>query len=192
MARVPYLEIEDLAAGDRDLLKRPITLFKALANSPGMARTWQHFGEYIRNDSPLDPRLRELGILMIGYLTRSPYEYSHHLKLGIERFGVSEDDVHRLIREAESGDGGFPELETTVLRAAREMVEDAVVSEATFTYLAGKLPKDHLVDLFVTLGFYCCVIRVLATFQIDVEDDYMPYLEKFPLPDMAYDPRAGL
>jgi hypothetical protein len=25
-------------------------------------------------------------------------------------------------------------------------------------------------------------VRVLATLQIDVEDDYMPYLHKFPLP----------
>jgi hypothetical protein len=25
-------------------------------------------------------------------------------------------------------------------------------------------------------------VRVLATLQIDVEPDYMPYLERFPLP----------
>ena len=34
----------------------------------------------------------------------------------------------------------------------------------------------------LTIGFYHAVVRVLATLQIDVEDDYMPYLEKFPLP----------
>jgi hypothetical protein len=26
------------------------------------------------------------------------------------------------------------------------------------------------------------VVRVLATLQIDVEEDYMPYLRQFPLP----------
>jgi hypothetical protein len=32
------------------------------------------------------------------------------------------------------------------------------------------------------------VVRVLATLQIDVEDEYLPYLEQFPLPS---DPQHG-
>jgi hypothetical protein len=39
-----------------------------------------------------------------------------------------------------------------------------------------------VVDLTVTIAFYNAVVRVLATLQIDVEDDYMPYLHRFPLP----------
>ena len=37
MVRVPYLTIDDLAPEDHDLLARDITLYKALANSPGAA-----------------------------------------------------------------------------------------------------------------------------------------------------------
>jgi hypothetical protein len=39
----------------------------------------------------------------------------------------------------------------------------------------------QVVDLTITIAFYNAVVRVLATLQIDVEDDYMPYLRQFPL-----------
>ena len=39
-----------------------------------------------------------------------------------------------------------------------------------------------MVDLVVTIGFYNAVVRVLASLEIDVEPDYQPYLDEFPLP----------
>ena len=44
------------------------------------------------------------------------------------------------------------------------------------------LGNELIVDLTVTIAFYNAVVRVLATLQIDVEDDYIPYLRQFPLP----------
>ena len=96
MARVPYLETSDLAPEDQDLLKRPISLFKALVNSPKAARAFSGLGSYIRYGSKLDPRLRELAILQVGWLARSPYEWSHHVKFGHD-FGVTDADVQALI-----------------------------------------------------------------------------------------------
>lgn len=183
MARVPYLTPDDLAPEHRDLLKRPITLHRALANSPGMARAFGTLGGHIRHGSALDPRLRELAIIQVGYLTRSAYEYSHHCRLGIEQFGVSTEDIHGISRETEvEGDGGFAELDSAVLRAAREMVTDLAVSDTTYATLEAGIDRADLVDLIVTIGFYCGVVRILASLQIDVEDDYAPWLEQFPLP----------
>ena len=42
MARVPYLEAEDLAPEHRDLLKRPINFYKAMVNSPRARRAASH------------------------------------------------------------------------------------------------------------------------------------------------------
>lgn len=182
MARVPYLSPDDLAPEDRDLLKRPITLHRALVNSPGMARAFGTLGGHIRYGSTLDPRLRELAIIQVGYLTRSAYEYSHHCRLGIEQFGVTEADIHAITRETEGGDGGLGEVETAVLTAAREMATDLAVGDATYARLEAAMERSDLVDLIVTIGFYCGVVRILASLEIDVEDDYAPWLERFPLP----------
>lgn len=181
MARVRYFDRADLPAEHRDLLNRPINLFRALVNSPGAARGWSSVGHYIRHGSKLDPRLRELAILQVGYLTRSPYEYSHHVKIGHD-FGVGDDDIRAIAAETEGRASTLEPLARTVLKAAREMTTELAVSDATFAQLRQSLDAERLTDLVLTIAFYCAVVRVLATLQIDVEDEYLPYLKQFPLP----------
>jgi alkylhydroperoxidase family enzyme len=181
MARVPYLEITDLSADNQDLLKRRISLFQALVNSPDAARAFNGLGQFIRFGSKLDPRLRELAILQVGWLARSPYEWSHHVKLGHD-FGVSDADIQALIDDTAGRPAALDDLSRTVLRAAREMTQDGAMSDMTFAALQQALGNELLVDLTITIAFYNAVVRVLATLQIDVEDDYMPYLRQFPLP----------
>src|SRR5512139_1328949 len=81
MARIPYLSKSDLKPEDQDLLAREINLNHALVNSPNAARAFGRLGGFIRNSSKLDSRLREMAILQVGYLARSAYEYSHHIKI---------------------------------------------------------------------------------------------------------------
>ncbi|MBW4091924.1 MAG: carboxymuconolactone decarboxylase family protein [Proteobacteria bacterium] len=181
MARVPSIDPADVAPEHRDLLARPIALHRALVNSPGALRAFGGLGHYIRHGSTLDPRLRELAILQVGYLARAPYEWSHHIKIGQE-FGVTDADIRGLIAETEGRTSGLDPLTRTVLRAAREIAADGAVTDASWDVLAGSLNAEHLVDLVVTISFYCGVVRVLASLHIEVEDDYMPYLNRFPLP----------
>jgi alkylhydroperoxidase family enzyme len=181
MARVPYLEMSDLSAENQDLLKRRISLTQAMVNSPNAARAFGGLGQFIRYGSKLDPRLRELAILQVGWLARSPYEWSHHVKLGHD-FGVSDDDIRALIDDTAGKPTQLDDMAKTVLRAAREMTTDGAMSDATFAKLQNALGNEQIVDLTVTIGFYNAVVRVLATLRIDVEDDYMPYLRQFPLP----------
>jgi alkylhydroperoxidase family enzyme len=82
MARLPYLDWSDLKPEDQDLLKRNINLYRVLVHSPNALRAFGTLGNFIRHKSRLDPRLREMAILQVGYLERSPYEYSHHVEIG--------------------------------------------------------------------------------------------------------------
>jgi alkylhydroperoxidase family enzyme len=181
MARVPYLQQSDLAEADQDLLARDINLNRALVNSPNGARAFSRLGGFIRNRSRLDPRLRELAILQVGYLTRSQYEFSHHIKIGRE-FGVSDDDIRAIAAESAAERSGLGELERAVLAAAREMASGLAVSEGTFATLRASLDDECVVDLVITIAFYCGVVRLLETLEIDVEPEYREYLEEFPLP----------
>jgi alkylhydroperoxidase family enzyme len=181
MARVPYLSTDDLEEADRDLLSRPISLNKALVNSPKAARAFSGVGGFIRYGSKLDPRLRELAILQVGWLARSPYEWSHHVKIGHD-FGVTDDDIQALIDDTAGKHTTLNALTLTVLKGAREISEAGAMTAATFATLQSILGNEQVVDLTITIAFYCAVVRVLATLEIDVEPDYMPYLERWPLP----------
>ncbi len=182
MARIPYLNKEDLPPEHQGLLARDINLMKALANSPRGARAFGALGGFIRNESKLDPRLREMAILQVGYLTKSKYEYSHHIKIGRD-FGVSDDDIHAIRAETRGGVSNLPMLDRAVLLAAREMTRDIAISSETFAVLRQSLDAEELTDLVITIAFYCGVVRLLESLKIDVEDEYQLYLEEFPLPN---------
>jgi alkylhydroperoxidase family enzyme len=181
MARVPDLTVNDLAEADRDLLKRPIALHKALVNSPKAARAFSGLGQFIRYGSRLDPRLRELAILQVGWQARSPYEWSHHVKIGKD-FGVSDADIHALIAESAGQASALEPLAKLVLLAAREAAAGPGVSEATYKALTAHFDHELMVDLVLTISFYCAVVRALSSLAIEVEPEYQPYLDQYPLP----------
>ncbi len=179
MARLPYLDTDDLSPEDRDLLQRKINLHRVLTHSPGGARHFSRLGRYIRFESTLDTRLREMAILQVGYLTKSEYEYSHHIKIGRD-FGVTDEDIHAIMQETAGQESGLPELDRAVLRAAREMTQKLRISDETFGILKKELDGRLLVDLVLVIGHYNGVVRILASLDIDVEPEYRHFLDEYP------------
>jgi alkylhydroperoxidase family enzyme len=181
MARLSYREKSDLPAEHQNLLARNINLFRLMTHSIGGARAFSSLGGYIRHGSTLDGRLRELAILQVGWVARSPYEWSHHVKIGHE-FGVTDADIQALIDDTAGRPTMLDATARSVLRAAREITVGPAVSEAAFAELRTHFSDEHLTDLVITMSFYSAVVRFLATMQIDVEPEYQPYLNRFPLP----------
>lgn len=181
MARLPYLEADQVAPEYRDLLKRNTNLHKLLVNSPDMARAFNGVGSYIRFNSKLDPRLRELAILQVGWLERSEYEFTHHVRIGRE-FGVTDEDIAGLIAETEGKPSKLEPLAKAVLKGAREMVRGLAMSDATFTEIKRNLSDEQMTDLVLTIAFYCAVVRVLATMKVDNEPYYREVLQQYPIP----------
>jgi alkylhydroperoxidase family enzyme len=181
MARLPYLDAPDLAPEHRDLLARNINLFRAMAHSPDGAQAFNALGRFIRFNSRLDPRLREMAILQVGYITRSVYEYTHHIKIGRD-FGVSDDDIRAIAAETAGQPTTLEPLTKAVLQAAREMTQGLAASDEAFTALKQGLDNERLTDLVLIIAFYNAVVRFLATMQIDNEPEYQRLLAEFPLP----------
>ena len=181
MARLPYLEPDQVAPEYRDMLKRNTNLHKLMVNSPDMARSFNNVGNFIRFNSKLDPRLRELAILQVGWLERSEYEFTHHVRIGKE-FGVTDEDIQGLMAETAGKPSKLEPLVKTILKGAREMVRDLAMSDATFAEIKQHLSHEHMVDLVLIIAYYCAVVRVLATMKIDNEPFYKEVLEQYPLP----------
>jgi len=181
MARVPYLDESDVAEENRELLRGAVNLSRALIHSPDASRSFRIVANFIRQRSRLDPRLREMAILQVGYTVRSPYEFSHHVKLARD-LGVTDADIRAIAEESAGRDSTLEPIAKAVLRAAREMTTDLKVSDATFAALRQHLDYERLIDLFTAIAFYNAVVRLLAALEIDLEDEYRHYLEEFPLP----------
>ena len=63
------------------------------------------------------------------------------------------------------------------------MVTDLRISNSNFDILKTNMSHEHLVDLVLTIAFYCGVVRVLATLEVDNEPQYKEVLNTFPLPE---------
>ena len=66
------------------------------------------------------------------------------------------------------------------------MTTNLAVSDATFEKLRASFDNERLTDLVITMAFYNAVVRYLGTMRIDVEPEYQPYLDKFPLKQPMY------
>ncbi|MDP2334202.1 MAG: carboxymuconolactone decarboxylase family protein [Reyranella sp.] len=184
MARLPYLEADQVAPEYRDMLKRNTNLHKLLVNSPDMAKAFNGIGNFIRFKSKLDPHLRELAILQVGWMEKSEYEFTHHVKIGKE-FGVTDADIQALMDETAGKPTKLEPLVKAILKGAREMVRDLGMSDATFAEIKKDLSNEHMTDLVLTIAFYCAVVRVLATMKIDNEPHYKEVLQQYPIPGVS-------
>jgi alkylhydroperoxidase family enzyme len=169
MARVPYVDLKDT-----------LNIRRAMANSPGGAKNTA-LAMYIRNESKLDPRLREMAILQVGYTARCVYEYAHHVEL-CRKFGVSDDDIRAIAADSAGEPTRLDPLTKAVLSAAREMTEHCGIEDATWSVLKRHLDDERLVDLVLAVAFYNSTVRILEALKVDLEPEYRRYLEQFPLP----------
>jgi alkylhydroperoxidase family enzyme len=119
--------------------------------------------------------------MQVGWLARSPYEWSHHVRIGKE-FGCSDDDIRAIALESDGVTSGLEPLARLVLLGAREMFHGPGMSQATFDALRPHLDPERLTDLVVTVAYYCGVVRLLATLEVEVEPDYQAFLDEYPLP----------
>ncbi|MCF1461833.1 carboxymuconolactone decarboxylase family protein [Agrobacterium vitis] len=181
MGRIKYLRMEDLQPEHRNIPRMTSNITRAVAHSPVLANLVAARGMYFRHQSGLNPRLRELAILQVGYSTRSAYEWAHHVDVALS-FGVSRDDIRAISVESEGGETHLEPLARVVLAATRELTDHITLSGEHFDQLAQALSSEHLVDLLVTIGEYIGLVRVMAAIEIDLEPEYAPFLQEFPLP----------
>jgi alkylhydroperoxidase family enzyme len=188
MARLRYLNTEDLAPEYQNIPRMKSNITRVLANSPRGARHVAGIGMYLRHESTLNPRLRELAILQVGYTTRNEYEYAHHIDVALS-FGVTEADIRAIAAESAGKESPLEPLAGAVLRAARELTERLTLEDETFAILREALDAASLVDLLIAIGEYNGMVRIMSALQVDLEPEYAGYLDRFPLPVGTNDPR---
>jgi alkylhydroperoxidase family enzyme len=174
MARLPYLDREDLSEADREIFdrlieerKKPVgNIFRMLAHTPKLLRRFLALGGELRNGTQLDPKLRELALMTVGRLTGAEYEFTHHWNLA-RHVGVPREQLEHL-DEFETSPL-FNDQERIVMRYALEATMNVHVSEATFAALHKSLDTRRLMEVVQNVAFYNMVVRILVPLGVEVE-----------------------
>lgn len=171
MPRIPYPDEASLAPSVREHLgaiPANVTRIMALASEPVFEAVSGIGSAFIRGSS-LPPKLRELAILRVGYLSNAPYETFQHEALG--RFvGLSGDQIDA-IRAGDARSAALDETERAVLEFVDDVVANVRASDATLAAVRGHLSDTQVVDLILVSGAYMMISRLLETTGVELDPD---------------------
>jgi len=173
-ARVPKLPLDEAkAAADEAAVPNymaELNIFQVLLNHPPLARAINDLLATMLWHGSLDPRLRELVIMRIGWLTACDYEWAQHWRVA-SRLGVTPDDL-LAVRDWRGYDG-FGPTERAVLAATDDVVRDGAVGAASWAACERELGGDTtvLVELVGVIGAWRMVASILHSLGVPLEDD---------------------
>lgn len=179
MPRIPYADETKLSDGvRRHLGDVPANVSRMLANaSDGVFLGFSQFGGAFLKDSPLPPKLRELAILRVGYLSNAAYETFQHEALG-KFVGLSDEQI-AAIKAGDAGSEALDEVERAVLSFIDDIVANVRASDETLAGVRNYLDDTQLVDLIMVTGCYMMVSRLLETTGVEIDDhsiDWAAYM----------------
>ena len=168
MARIPYITDETIpeeAKVDFEKLD-PLNIFRMMAHSGKLLGRYIRLGNYLLFKSKLDPILREIAILRVGYISGATYETHQHERIGRD-VGMSEALIEAVKQSPDAE--GFDDLQRMVMHITDDLVHNVRASDATFRPLQERLSTNELQELVLTVGYYMMTCRFLETFDVDIE-----------------------
>jgi alkylhydroperoxidase family enzyme len=144
-----------------------LNIFRTLAHAPKALARFNAWGGYVlsrRND--LAAREREIVILRTGFLCKSGYEWTQHVRIGLQS-GLTQDEIARLKQGAEAG---WSAPDAALIRASDELHADQFITEPTWTELGRHFSPKQCMDLVFTAGQYTQVSMMLNTFGVQLDE----------------------
>jgi alkylhydroperoxidase family enzyme len=172
-ARVPRLPVDEAkAAADEAGVPNymaELAIFQVLLNHPRLACALNNLLATMLWHGALDPRLRELVIMRIGWLTGSVYEWTQHWRIA-QGLGVSAEDLLG-VRDWRDHDA-FGPAERAVLAATDDVVRDGVVSADSWAACEREFGGDPavLIELVTAIGAWRMIASTLHSLQVPLED----------------------
>jgi alkylhydroperoxidase family enzyme len=124
--------------------------FRTMVKHPAIFRCALEMGMTIFKGL-LPPRERELAVLRIGWLTRSPYEWGEHVDIG-KRYGITSEDIERVI--VGSAAPGWHEHDAAILRAVEQLLSEHMIADEAWAVLAKRWSEPQLIEFVTMVGQY--------------------------------------
>lgn len=117
-------------------------------------------------DACLPLRDRKLAILRVGWLCQAPYEFGEHVNQA-KRAGITSEEVSRIIVGSSAPE--WNAHDRAVVRAAEELHEGAMVSDATWHQLARRLDENQIIELLVLIGQFTATAYFQNSLRLRLE-----------------------
>ena len=142
------------------------SVYVAMFNNPGVARSVGALGEHLRFGGTLPDHIRETAILRYAARNGLAYEWAHHVRPA-KLAGVSEETITALAGSAVPA--GLDPVQSAVVEAVDEVVAGREISTKVQRTLAEAVGDAGVVELVALCGLYALMGYMTTAFAIDVE-----------------------
>jgi 4-carboxymuconolactone decarboxylase len=150
-----------------------LNVFKAMAHSPELMRTWWAVMTLLFTRLALGARERELAILRLFLLLRCEYGFAHHVRIG-KRVGITDEEIAALADYETKG--GFSEAERLLLRYTDATTELRPEAPELARELRAHLSEQELVELTFCIANWNLMARLLEPLAVETEPEALAEL----------------
>ncbi|MDG4669300.1 carboxymuconolactone decarboxylase family protein [Mycobacterium sp. 236(2023)] len=140
--------------------------FGIMLHAPGIGDVLQQLGAAIRYRTGLTPRVREIGILLVGAALKSDYEWWAHSRVA-RAMGFSDDELDQLSRG--SFDASDP-IEQAAADLCVTLLGDGAVSDADYARYADTLGIESIIELTTLVGYYRTLAQLMTVFNTGIPE----------------------
>lgn len=191
MARISYLDAEDLPSEYRDLLTTHLeislpdvdayesvqehnvaggarNIYRLFAHEPEVLRSHREHLSLMWAEFDLSARDREIVLLVAARALDAEYEWHHHVPVALDE-GLTPDELRAI---ADRDLDGFSDEEQALASYAQAFVAYDVTDE-THDRVAAFYDDRQLLDLAILLGFYVHIASTVMALDIDIEESFV-------------------
>jgi 4-carboxymuconolactone decarboxylase len=169
MARLPYVDPQVASPGVREALDAlpQLNIFRTLAHADSAFVPYLGFAGVLLAQLELDPKLRELAILLVATRTGAEYEWVQHVGIS-KTLGIHDEQISAVERGDLQAACLDPDARA-ILRFTSEVLELPRASDATFAAIHDRFPPRQIIELLLVIGSYHMLARLMTTLDIDID-----------------------
>jgi len=170
MARLPYVDPESASPEVQKALEAlpPINIFRMLAQADSAFTPFLKFGGAILTQLELDPKLRELVILLVAKEMNAEYEWVQHLDIA-KAVGATDEEIEAIKLMELDSEALSPEAQA-LLVFADQVIDATRANNKVFAELQKHFPPRQIVETLLVIGEYQMLAQVMTNLDLELDD----------------------
>ncbi|MGO8949618.1 MAG: carboxymuconolactone decarboxylase family protein [Ktedonobacterales bacterium] len=169
MTRLPYPDPDHVYGAMRRLPERlQTTSFgRMLSYAPSAVESYYRYSAVLLDQLELAPRVRQLAILRVAYLTEAWYVWSQQVALA-RMFGVRDEEI-LAVQARDIPEDILTGAELLALAFTTEVLRTTHVSDTLFEVMRTRFSEREIVELLLVIGWYWAAGRLTTTLELEPE-----------------------
>jgi alkylhydroperoxidase family enzyme len=167
-ARIPLPDMNILPLEIKEIVQAfPLNIFLMTANAPASFKSLAEFARSILFESKFDPRKREIAVLRVAHVTRSIYEWTHHVTLA-KLMGLTENEIEKI--KTEDPVTSLGEEGNLLCRVADEISRNVRLSDEALTQILDRYGVRGATELILCVSYFNFLSRFLESTRVELEE----------------------